>query len=378
MKSDINQFVFGEKNDMSTMPKASRIRELIKSQILNGTLPDGCQLLPMRQLADFYGVSYLTVSHALDQLEQENLILRVHGRGVFVNWSPAERDQKRFRILLIYHGRDAITPLFIDQLFNFFCARHDDLTLLEMSVLDGLSPEERQEKLRQYLDTPADMLIADGSYYLPFREIDKFRGNFRKIVFFNRYESDYELINASKILYDYREAGRCAAQALLAEKRRNVVYIAPDSAVRRKYPPYGPEVTYHWQMRAGLSEVLAGAGAELRNLIIKPDSLESSLEELLKSFKPDAFFAFHDYCALKVNQLLALPEFRKKVKGYSICGCFNTDVSRKWVTPGLSTINFNADLILDELKKIIAGDSGNSTVMIQPEFIRRDSMCCRI
>ena len=121
---------------MSAISKASRIRELIKSQILSGRLPDGTQLLPVRQLAQLYAVSYLTISPALDQLEQEKLILRVHGRGVFVNYSPKLRNVEKFRVLLIYHARDAISPLFIDRLFNFFClVKEEKITVEELKEL---------------------------------------------------------------------------------------------------------------------------------------------------------------------------------------------------------------------------------------------------
>jgi len=355
------------------MSKASRIRELIKSQILSERLPDGTQLLPVRQLAEHYAVSYLTVSHALDQLEQEQLILRVHGRGVFVNYSPKLRNAEKFRVLLIYHAQDAISPLFIDRLFNFFCERHDELTLLESSLLDGLSPEARLEKLMEYLNKPADLLIADGIYNLPFREIDRCRSNFGKIVFFNRYESDFELLNVSRILYDYRAAGRRAGEAFLKRKRRRILYIAPDSSVRRKFPPYGPEVTYHWQMRAGLEESLAGSGAELENLIITPANLSSKLKKSFNDFQPDAVFAFHDYCALKTIQILNADGFRvgKKV---DVLGCFNADIGRCWSVPGLSTLNFDTGKILDELKNIISGNVINPSVMIAPDLICRESM----
>ena len=358
---------------MPSMSKASRIRELIKSQILRGQLPDGCQLMPVRQLAQLYAVSYLTVSHALDQLEQENLILRVHGRGVFVNYPQRREHCEKLKVLLLYHARDAISPLFIDRLFNFFCDKHDDLTLLECSLLDGLSPESRLEKLREYLNKPADLLIADGTYNLPFREIDRNRSNFGKIVFFNRYESDLELLNVSRILYDYREAGRKAAMEFLKRKRKRIVYIAPDSSVRRKFPPYGPEVTYHWQMRAGVEEVLSGSGAELENLIITPANLAEKVKKCIKSFNPDAFFVFHDYCALKTIQILSMLGIRagKKV---DVLGCFNADIGKMWSIPGLSSINFDAAQILDELKNVISGNVINSRVMIAPEVICRESM----
>ena len=65
--------------------------------------------------------------------------------------------------------------------------------------------------------------------------------------------------------------------------------------------------------KAGIKASVATMGTALTKQHLKALSAltYTEKEELLKSFKPDAFFAFHDYCALKVNQLLALPEFHR-------------------------------------------------------------------
>ena len=355
------------------MTKALKIRELLKSRILSGLLANGEQLPPLRQLAEEYSVSYLTVSRALDQLEQDRLILRVQGRGVFVNYQYRRMPRTHCRVVLMYHGRDAITPLFIEKLFTFFCSRQDELTLLEMSALDGLPPEIAQKRLTEYLSHPAEILIVDGIFTLPFREIDKHRQNFRRIIFFNRYESDVELLNVSRLLYDYREAGRCASRAFLENRRRRIVYMAPDSRVRHLYPPYGPDVTYHWLMRAGIEEELRGSTAKLENLIVTPDTLRKEVLRILKSFRPDAFFVFHDYCAIKVIQILS--EHGIKVgRQVDVVGCFDTDIGKKWLIPELSTISFNSDLMLQGLQRILSDEAVNLKLTIPPELIRRNSM----
>jgi len=355
------------------MSKAADIRELIKAEILKGNLPNGTQLLPVRQLAREYGVSYLTMSHVLDQLEDEQLILRAHGRGVFVNYQPKKLPAQRYRVLLIYHGQDAIMPLFLDRLLNFFCTRHAELTLFEISALDNISPAERQEKLREYLSTPADLLIADGSYYLPFKEIDKYRSNFRKFVFFNRYESTFELSNSARILCDYHAAGVLAAETLLANDRKKILYIAPDSEERRKFPPYGPEVTYHCRIRSGICDALENSGAELHNLITSSAKAVDNLNRVLKTFQPDGIVVFHDYYALKVYHTLAMYN-KKPGKQIDVIGCFNTSISQAYLTPGLSTISFGAEKMLKTLDEYLSGTEENLKIFIPPQLIMRDSV----
>ncbi|MBQ6471588.1 MAG: LacI family DNA-binding transcriptional regulator [Victivallales bacterium] len=356
------------------MVKSFRIRELLKSEILGDRLKHGEQLPPLRQLATQYGVSYLTVSRALEQLEQERLIIRVQGRGCFVNHGPGQSPSVRRRVLLIYHGRDAITPLFIDRLLQFFSSNHDDVTLLEMSVLDGLPSEASSRRLKEYLNLQADILMADGSYALPFKEIDKHRHNFGKIIFFNRYESDLELLNVSRLQYDYLEAGSLVARAFLENGRRRIVYLAPDSSVRHLFPPYGPEVTYHCQMRNGMAKVFETVPlARMKNLVVTPVNLERRVLHLLKEFRPDAFFAFHDFCAVKLMNILSSHGV-KVGRQVDVVGCFDTDVGKKWVTPDLSTISFPPDIMLDGLTRILADKDGILQTFIPPQFVRRASM----
>lgn len=55
-------------------------------------LEKGNKLPPENTIAQNYGVSRVTVRRALDELEQEGLIIRIHGRGTFVN--PQSRQFK--------------------------------------------------------------------------------------------------------------------------------------------------------------------------------------------------------------------------------------------------------------------------------------------
>lgn len=55
----------------------------------------GTKLPPENMIAQNYGVSRVTVRRALDELEQEGVIIRIHGRGTFVN-----PQAKQFKINL--------------------------------------------------------------------------------------------------------------------------------------------------------------------------------------------------------------------------------------------------------------------------------------
>jgi len=57
----------------------------LRDYINNMDLEKNSKLPPENVISQNYGVSRVTVRRALDELEQEGLIIRIHGRGTFVN-----------------------------------------------------------------------------------------------------------------------------------------------------------------------------------------------------------------------------------------------------------------------------------------------------
>lgn len=68
----------------SMQPIYEQIVEQIKTQVLHGTLKGGETLPSVRSLAAELKISALTVKKAYDCLEQEGMIVTVHGKGSFI------------------------------------------------------------------------------------------------------------------------------------------------------------------------------------------------------------------------------------------------------------------------------------------------------
>lgn len=66
------------------VPKYYQIALSLKEQIKKKSLKKGSKLLPERELAESFGVSYFTIRQALNELEKQGLIVRKHGNGNFV------------------------------------------------------------------------------------------------------------------------------------------------------------------------------------------------------------------------------------------------------------------------------------------------------
>jgi len=70
--------------------KAGRVRQAIRDRITSDEWRAGDQIPTIRQLCESFGVSHITVVHALDTLAREGLLIRRQGKGV----SSANPSQK--------------------------------------------------------------------------------------------------------------------------------------------------------------------------------------------------------------------------------------------------------------------------------------------
>lgn len=84
----------------SELPIYAQIREQIREQILNGSLPEGTVLPSIRRLAQDLGVSVITTTRAYSELEREGCIASIQGKGSVVLSRDNELLQEQQRKLL--------------------------------------------------------------------------------------------------------------------------------------------------------------------------------------------------------------------------------------------------------------------------------------
>jgi GntR family transcriptional regulator len=82
---------------LSPLPLHTQIREALRARILDGTYREHAQLPSESELMATFGVSRITVRHALAQLQREGLIFKVSGKGTFVSKSKALQDLNRLQ-----------------------------------------------------------------------------------------------------------------------------------------------------------------------------------------------------------------------------------------------------------------------------------------
>lgn len=72
------------------------VADHISARIAAGELAPGARLPAERDLAEEYGVAYLTVRRAARVLRERGLILTVHGKGTFVaDPLPTDEDHQQ-------------------------------------------------------------------------------------------------------------------------------------------------------------------------------------------------------------------------------------------------------------------------------------------
>jgi GntR family transcriptional regulator len=69
----------------STFPLYKRVKEQLCARMLDGTYGPETQLPTEQALCDMFEVSRITVRQALEELRQEGVVKKVHGRGTFVS-----------------------------------------------------------------------------------------------------------------------------------------------------------------------------------------------------------------------------------------------------------------------------------------------------
>lgn len=67
-----------------------QVADYVASQVASGQLRTGARLPPERELAEDYGVSYMTIRRAMKELRERGVVVSVHGKGTFVADNPGQ------------------------------------------------------------------------------------------------------------------------------------------------------------------------------------------------------------------------------------------------------------------------------------------------
>ena len=119
-------------SNQSELPIYVQIKEQIKEQIMNGTIPEGETLPSIRQLAKNLGISVITTTRAYSELEQEGFIAARQGKGSVV----LPRDNEMVREQYLKRIEQAFETAIVNA--RYAQIQNDEL----VSILEALLHEE--------------------------------------------------------------------------------------------------------------------------------------------------------------------------------------------------------------------------------------------
>ena len=81
----------------SPTPLYEQIKAILRSRVLDGTYKPHEQLPSESEMMTAFNVSRITVRQALNDLQNEGLVFRIHGKGTFVSKPKAFQDLGRLQ-----------------------------------------------------------------------------------------------------------------------------------------------------------------------------------------------------------------------------------------------------------------------------------------
>ena len=102
-------------------PLYMQLKEAIKAAIKDGTYPDNEKIPTEIELSEHYKVSRITVRRAVEELCQENYLVKRQGKGTFVK---SRKIQRKMEHLLGF--ADTMLLTFLDP-FQVLTLQSDDL-----------------------------------------------------------------------------------------------------------------------------------------------------------------------------------------------------------------------------------------------------------
>lgn len=82
---------------MSSVPKHTQIREIIRRRVLDGTYQPHSQMPSESQMMEVFSVSRITIRQAIGDLQKEGLIFKVPGKGSYVAKPKAFQSLSRLQ-----------------------------------------------------------------------------------------------------------------------------------------------------------------------------------------------------------------------------------------------------------------------------------------
>ncbi|HOK80632.1 MAG TPA: GntR family transcriptional regulator [bacterium] len=236
------------------------------------------QLPTETQLSSQFGVSHITVRRALDELEEESLIVRIPGRGTFIG--KKLRSQSLLHYMVILPPKRDLKDSFIASVVSGMLG-NESSEQISMHILPYHCTFPELLEMTKNLNIDGVIWIAPFSNHLPV--IRKLQNHFFPVIVVNRIENDINYVSSW-----HEKAGQDITEFLIKKGHRRIGFIGRIREMSFSMQRY--QGFFNACKKAGMK---SGKEATITIRIKEHDPLEfsglkESFEEMLNQYKPTA------------------------------------------------------------------------------------------
>lgn len=346
------------KQQLTTQLIYLKIAADIRDNILSGELKEGDNIAPERKIAELYGVSYGTVRKAIQLLVNEELLVKLQGKGTFVRQQALDAKIKKIGVYvpvlsISYYAEmvEVIEKIVSDRQYQFFLIRN---------------PEENQNKLKSFLKhTKLDGLILTNEFSQDeYLAIKKLAPKMKMLFIDGRVIGE----DVDYIKCDDKAGAFVATEHLISLGHKNILYIgSASSALTSINRCNGYKAAMKkWKLKPWIEKkgFQYAHGYDCMNKVIAEKNV------------PEAVFCITDMAAMGAIQALKDNKLRVP-KDVAVMG-FSSLREASFNRPAISSVKIDINeisrLAITELIAKIEGKSFNRwQVTILPHLIIRES-----
>lgn len=212
-------------------PKYLRLLDQLSERIRAGEWMPGDRLPSEMQLAEEYGVAYLTVRSAVEKLVKSGGLRRIRGRGTFV-CQPLPQGHRPTIGLLVPPGWNSMDPFYFPSIVAGFVSRAQEEGF-HVYLADRSEPLLELSSLKAQQIEGVGCILMDQS---DLQDADALLDHGLAVVAINRYEGGRRI---PAVVADNRAGSYAAAMHLAQLGHRDFVFVAGprwnlDASERRK------------------------------------------------------------------------------------------------------------------------------------------------
>jgi GntR family transcriptional regulator, arabinose operon transcriptional repressor len=280
------------KNKPAGKPAFKHIQDSLISMIKKGKLSDGAKLPSESQLCEQFGVSRMTVRHAISKMAEKNQIYRVHGKGTFVSNSFSKINENSGIVGLIMPGVRSAA---------MFDEAHSPTHYLAVGAIESyLNNGENQyniiicrnDNCNMLLDMNPEGVIVLYPKHVDINLLEKFAATDFPLV---AVHCMFDVTNVTTVNVDVFKAGQIATEYLIGKGKKNILFIGNDIFIQAE--------KIH---QSGYTQAMRDAGLKPAKCTIPTDEFH---ELDLTNFIPlidqyDGIITTDDYKAAGIKKLL--------------------------------------------------------------------------